>query len=183
MAKVLRLLISVVKLMTAKIQAANVAKNESNHKTSASIQNAIDEENQSGLCRIETYHEFSKIVVENRDILKNTIKRLVAQGNSIFALGAPLKGSTLLNYCGLNQDLIIKAVEVNELKIGKFIPGVHIPVVSESTVESHPDYYLVLTWNFLDFFIDKYSDYLKKGGKFIVPHPKVRVIGYEGRGL
>ena len=63
--------------------------------------------------------------------------------------------------------------------IGRFTPGTHIPIVYENSIVDQPDYYLILSWNFLDFFIEKYASYLRGGGKFIVPHPTVRVIGSE----
>jgi len=101
---------------------------------------------------------------------------LKKQKKSVYALGAPLKGSTLLNYYGIGPDLVELATEVNQFKIGKLTPGTHIPIVEESSLSRQPDYYLLLSWNFLDFFRDKYADYLNAGGKFIVPHPDVRVI-------
>ena len=61
----------------------------------------------------------------------------------------------------------------------RYTPGTHIPIEDETTQTEHPDYYLVLSWNFLDFFLEKYSDYLKAGGRFIVPNPEVRTIGSE----
>ena len=83
---------------------------------------------------------------------------------------------TLLNYCGIGPDLVELATEINRFKIGKYTPGTHIPIVSEESIEEPPDYYLVLAWNFLDFFIEKYADFLRDGGKMIVPNPQVRVI-------
>ena len=79
----------------------------------------------------------------------------------------------------LGTDLIDYAVEVNPFKIGKLTPGTHIPVIAESDVVNQPDYYLVLSWNFLNFFKQKYSDFLRNGGKFIVPHPVVSIVGDE----
>ena len=107
------------------------------------------------------------------------LRELRAQGKRIYALGAPLKGSTLLNYCDIGPDLVELATEVNRFKIGRFTPGTHIPIVYEESVKEQPDYYLVLSWNFLDFFVEKYADFLSNGGKFIVPHPEVRVVGAE----
>jgi hypothetical protein len=94
----------------------------------------------------------------------------------VYALGAPLKGSTLLNYCGIGPDLVELATEVNQFKIGKLTPGTHIPIVEENSLLVQPDYYLLLSWNFLDFFRQKYASYLKAGGKFIVPHPRVHIV-------
>ena len=97
------------------------------------------------------------------------------EGKKIYAYGAPAKGSTLLNYCGVDKNLVDYAVEKNPLKCGLYIPGVHIPIISEKLAE-RPDYYLILPWNFLDEFLNKEKNYLINGGKFIVPIPEPRII-------
>jgi len=71
------------------------------------------------------------------------------------------------------------ATEVNQFKIGRLTPGTHIPIVHESEVARQPDYYLILSWNFLDYLIGKYKAYLLAGGRFIVPVPSVQVLGFE----
>jgi hypothetical protein len=156
-----------------------VAKDSSRYVTSPAVDAAIDAELKAGLFNIATYHDFSRKVEANRTILQGELRELVAQGKKIYALGAPLKGSTLLNYCDIGPDLVTLATEVNPFKIGRFTPGTHIPIVYENSIMEQPDYYLVLSWNFLDFFVEKYADFLRAGGKFIVPHPVVRVIGEE----
>jgi hypothetical protein len=95
-------------------------------------------------------------------------------------LGAPLKGSTLLNYARIGPELISAVTEVNEFKIGRLVPGVHIPIVDERTVDCEPDYYVCLASNLLDFFLKKKRGYLEGGGKIIVPIPKLTVIGKSG---
>lgn len=159
--------------------ALYVAKQNSPYSTSSTIDEAIELEKQRGLQQIETYHAFARQVEANRLTLIELLQNLKKSGNRIYALGAPLKGSTLLNYCNIGPDLVELATEVNRFKIGRFTPGTHIPIVFEESINEHPDYYLVLSWNFLDFFAKKYSDYLRAGGRFIVPHPKVHVAGAE----
>lgn len=156
-----------------------VAKEGSRYATSPAVDAAITEEHAAGLQDISTYHEFARRVELNRTKLQDVLRDLVGQGKKIFALGAPLKGSTLLNYCDIGPDMVTLATEVNPFKIGRFTPGTHIPIVYENSIMEQPDYYLVLSWNFLDFFIEKYTDFLRAGGKFLVPHPEVRVIGAE----
>jgi hypothetical protein len=148
------------------------------YPTSPTVADALKAEEDFGMSKLQTYHDFTKQVEKNRDDLVDLLKDLKKQGKKVFALGAPLKGSTLLNYCNIGPDLIDLATEVNQFKIGKLTPGTHIPIVDESTLKVKPDYYLLLSWNFLDFFKQKYADYLKAGGKFIVPHPKVKIIEY-----
>ncbi len=146
------------------------------HPTSPTVARAIKAEEDFGLDKMETYRNFTSKVQANRLDLLNLLKDLKQKGKKVYALGAPLKGSTLLNYCGIGPDLVEMATEVNQFKIGKLTPGTHIPIISESNVIVQPDYYLLLSWNFLDFFRQKYSGFLRSGGKFIVPNPNVRII-------
>lgn len=154
-----------------------VGREESPYETSPVIEKTIIDERASGLQDLSTYVNFATQVEGIRDELVTLLKALRTQGKSVYALGAPLKGSTLLNYCGIGPELVELATEVNPFKIGKFTPGTHIPILFEDAIEKQPDYYLVLSWNFIDFFVDKYAEYLKAGGFFILPHPQVKVIG------
>jgi len=156
-----------------------VARKDSGYPTRNSIREAIEEEERCGLRRIETYDAFAgRIALKRRELL-SLLRKLRAEGRVIDAMGAPVKGSTLMNYCGIGPDLIRCAVEVNEFKIGRLTPGTHIPILDEREERDPPDYYLVLAWNFLDFFRGKYEGYLRKGGRFIVPHPEVHCVGIE----
>jgi len=146
------------------------------HKTSATVEKAINAEKQFGLEEFATYEHFTQRVEKNRGDLLVLLRDLKAQKKKVYALGSPLKGSTLLNFCGIGPELVELATEVNQFKIGKLTPGTHIPIVEEESVTAQPDYYLLLSWNFLDFFRQKYAGFLESGGKFIVPHPNVRVI-------
>lgn len=148
--------------------------------TSPAVEEALRAEEEHGLQRIDTYEAFAQRVEGNSHRLKGLLTDLKDKGKSVFALGAPVKGSTLLNYCGIGPDLVSCATEVNDLKIGRLTPGTHIPVVDEDELTEMPDYYLVLSWNFLDFFRQKYDDYLRAGGRFIVPVPEVRIVGPAG---
>ncbi len=157
-----------------------VAKETSPLPTSQSIAAAIAAEEKAGLFRLETYHDFTQKVETNCRQLVALLQELKQQKKTVYALGAPLKGSTLLNYCKIGPDLVQKAVEVNQFKIGRFTPGTHIPIISEAQVEKEPDYYLVLAWNFLDYFVEKHQKYLRAGGKFIVPNPRIGLVDQHG---
>jgi 2-polyprenyl-3-methyl-5-hydroxy-6-metoxy-1,4-benzoquinol methylase len=158
---------------------ATVGLDSHSRPTGASVAAAIDREVRAGLHDIETYRAFEKRVRRNADDLVSLLRELASKGKRVFALGAPVKGNTLLNYCGIGPDLVQCATEVNQFKIGRLTPGMHIPVVDERSVPEQPDYYLILSWNFLDFLIAKYKRYLFGGGRFIVPVPSVRVLGFE----
>lgn len=146
-------------------------------QSAPSVEQALRDEESAGLSRLSTYREFVTRVDRNASELVALLGRLRAQGKRVYALGAPVKGSTLLNYCKIGPALVERATEVNHFKIGRVTPGTHIPIVDEARVSEPPDYYLVLSWNFLGFLLEKYRDFLNAGGRFIVPCPEVRVIG------
>jgi hypothetical protein len=127
---------------------------------------------------LEEYQKFFKTVKEYKDNLYNFLSDLKAKGNRIYAYGAPAKGNTLLNYCGITNELIDKAVEVNKLKLGFYLPQSHIPIVLEDK-EDLPDYYLLLSHNFAEEIIEKNKDILAKGVKFIIPFPEIKVVGAQ----
>ena len=147
--------------------------------TSPSIERAVAEEVKCGLHRVDTYREFARRSDENALELRRLLEALRAKGKRVFALGAPVKGNTLLNYARITPDLVQCATEVNDFKIGRLTPGTHIPIVRESDIDRPPDYYLVLSWNFLDYLIGKYKSYLLNGGRFIVPVPRVQVLSFD----
>ena len=152
---------------------------ESVHATTKAVSDALLAEDSARLDQMSTYTAFARRVERNRDALVALLRKLKGEGKTIYGLCAPLKGSTLLNYAGIGPDLVTLATEVNEHKIGKLIPGMHIPIVDERSLTKQPDYYLVLSWNFLDYFVQKYRGFLEAGGRFISPNPEVRVIGEE----
>ncbi|TSC84139.1 MAG: C-methyltransferase [Parcubacteria group bacterium Gr01-1014_17] len=124
---------------------------------------------------IKTFEKFGARVWEMKKELIPILRKYKKKEKRIFALGAPIKGSTLLNSFGIGTELVECAVEVNPLKIGKYIPGVRIPIKDERTA-GEPDAYLVLPWNFLPELLRKMESYIKGGGAFIVPVPKPMVI-------
>jgi C-methyltransferase-like protein/putative zinc binding protein/methyltransferase family protein len=144
--------------------------------TDRRVEEAIAAEREQGLFEMETYERFTDSVEQNRRDLVEVLEGVKKSGLTVQALGAPVKGSTILNYCDIGPDLVESAVEVNEFKIGRVTPGTHIPIIDERESGEPPHYYLVLAWNFLDHFVEKYRDYLEAGGKFIVPNPAVRIV-------
>lgn len=126
------------------------------------------------LGEFDTYRRFADRVWSARDELLFLLSSFRREGKTVYAYGAPAKGATLLNSFGIGPELVCKAVEKNPMKVGFWIPGVRIPIVAEGG--ERPDAYLVLAWNFLDEFLEKEADYLRSGGAFIVPVPKVSKI-------
>ena len=160
-----------------------VVRDENDRETTAAVAAAIEAERAAGLYELATYREFTRRIEANRDALRALLAELKSAGKTVYALGAPVKGSTLLNFAGIGPELVVLATEVNQLKVGRVTPGTHIPVVDERSLTDAPDYYLVLAWNFLDYLVGKYDAYLARGGRFIVAVPEVRVIGRHGETL
>jgi hypothetical protein len=133
-------------------------------------------EDELGYGEIETYRRFADKVWEMRDGLLGILRDFKEQGKTVHAFGAPAKGATLLNSFGITTELVPEAEEKNPLKVGRWIPGARIPIVDEDSVETPPDAYLILPWNFLGEFLKFRRDYILGGGAFIVPVPVPTVI-------
>jgi hypothetical protein len=146
------------------------------HAIQPSVARMLAEEKEWGVGDIARYQRYSAQVESIRRDLRELIDGVRASGARVGAYGAPAKGNTLLNYVGLTGREIECVAETNEMKQGLLTPGSHIPVVSEEEFLSrNPEYALLLTWNYLDFFL-KNSGYIKGGGRFIVPIPAPRVV-------
>ena len=134
-------------------------------------------EEAAGLKSLERYKRFGADVAANRAALRELLSRLKADGKTIAAYGAPAKGNTLLNYCGIGTELIPYTVDRNQLKVGLLTPGMHIPVLPVSALlERRPDYVLILAWNFADEIVAQQQALAERGVRFIVPIPEPRVI-------
>ena len=133
---------------------------------------------QAGLNQMETYLGFSeKVKSIKRDLLSFLIDAK-KQGKSIVGYGAPAKGNTLLNYCGIRTDLIDYVVDRSPHKQGLFLPGTHIPISHPDKVkETKPDYLLILPWNIKNEIMEQMAHIREWGGQFVVPIPQVEVIG------
>jgi hypothetical protein len=108
--------------------------------------------------------------------LLNFLIKAKREQKSIVGYGAPAKGNTLLNYCGIRSDLIDYTVDRSPHKQGHFLPGTHIPIYSPDKIkETRPDYLLILPWNLKDEVIDQMRHIRDWGGQFIVPIPEVQV--------
>jgi hypothetical protein len=131
-----------------------------------------------GLDTLAPYQAFVKRIDEIRDKCLVFIKEETAKGKRIYGYGASTKGNTLLQYFDIGADSIIAIAERNSDKWGKKTVGTNIPIISEDEARAaKPDYFLVLPWHFLKEFIERESDFLRRGGKFIVPMPEFRIIG------
>ena len=99
------------------------------------------------------------------------------QGKKVACYGAPAKGNTLLNYCGIKNDLIEYTVDISPHKQGFYLPGTHIPIMNPNHIKKNkPDYVLILAWNLKEEIMEQMQFIRKWGGKFVVPIPNVRII-------
>lgn len=145
-------------------------KNGPYHKEEA-VDALLRHEKEWGVGKLARYQDYASKVAEIKKALSRLIEEKQAQGASVAAYGAPAKGNTLLNYFELDKNIIPYVADTNPLKQGMVTPGTHIPIVSEEEFLRHqPDYALLLSWNYLDFFLT-HSEYIRRGGRFIVPLP------------
>jgi SAM-dependent methyltransferase len=145
--------------------------------TRDSVGALVGRERDEGLHRLEAYAGFAEQVKETKRQLLAFLIGAKRDGKRIAAYGAPGKGNTLLNYCGIRTDFIDYAVDRNPYKHGRYTPGTHIPIFPpERIAETKPDYVVILPWNLKDE-IAKQLAYIRDwGGKFVVPIPEVAVL-------
>jgi SAM-dependent methyltransferase len=144
---------------------------------SESVAELLSDEKRYGLGNIEFYKGFGERVETLRDELGSLVHGLKAHGSRIAAYGASAKGATLLNYCRLGREVLDYVVDRSTVKQGLYTPGSHLKIFApEKLLEDAPDYVLLLTWNFAGEIYEQQVEYRKRGGRFIVPVPFVRVV-------
>lgn len=133
-----------------------------------------EREKKDGFMTLERYINFDEQVRETKRKLLDFLIKAKREGKTIVGYGAPGKGNTLLNYCGIRTDFLDYTVDRNPYKQGKFLPGTHIPILHPSKIEeTKPDYVLILPWNFKDEIMGQMNFIRQWGGKFVVPIPEV----------
>jgi hypothetical protein len=132
-----------------------------------------------GVDRLKYYSDFSERAIRTKHNLLELLIKLRREGKRIAGYGAPGKGNTLLNYCGIRTDFLEYTVDRNPYKHGRFLPGTHIPIYAPERLEqTRPDYILILPWNLKTEIVAQLQPYAQQwGAKFIVPIPEPEVIG------
>ena len=126
---------------------------------------------------VELYDAFARQVLATKRSLLTFLIEAQQQGKTVVGYGAPAKGNTLLNYCGVYNDLLEYTVDLSPHKQGHLLPGTRIPVYAPSKIEeTKPDYLLILPWNLEAEITEQMACIRSWGGKFVVPIPEVRVI-------
>jgi NDP-4-keto-2,6-dideoxyhexose 3-C-methyltransferase len=144
----------------------------------AQLKDIRQKEQNMGLQTDRPYEQFRAASTKVGEDLKKLLSELKSAGKKVYAYGASTKGNTILQFCGLNGQTVQKAADRNPDKFGRHTLGTNIPIVSEEQARAEkPDYFLVLPWHFFDGFVKREEEFLKRGGKFILPMPEVRVVG------
>jgi len=154
-----------------------VCRAEAGHAESANVRRVLDQEKAFGLDRDEVYETWHRAVQASKRGLLKLLIELKARGKSIAAYGAPAKGVTLLNFCGVGRDFIDFTVDLAPSKQNRLLPGVHIPILApDALFEQRPDYVMILPWNIEAEIVTQCAGIREWGGKFIVPVPEARVV-------
>jgi hypothetical protein len=141
------------------------------------VREYFEEEVRCGLTSYEYYADFARRARLTRDKLQTILKEVKADGARIVGYGAAAKGSTLVNYAGIDAKYLDYVVDRNVFKQGHYMPGVHLPILGpERLVEDMPNYVLLLAWNFCDEVMSQQAVYRAQGRKFIVPIPTPTII-------
>lgn len=146
-------------------------------QVSANVRSLLDKEVSYGIDKIEYYKGFQQKALKAKIELLEFLISQNNQNKKVIAYGAAAKGNTLLNYCGIKNDLIDFVVEANPHKQNKFLPGSHIPVFEESKIKKFkPDFVLILPWNLKSEITSQLSYIREWGGKFVIPIPEIEII-------
>lgn len=131
----------------------------------------------AGVAALDSYSSFARQVEATKRALLEFLIQQKESGKRIAGYGAPGKGNTLLNYCGIRRDFLDYTVDRNPYKQGKFLPGTHIPIHPVDMIaRTRPDFVLILPWNFKDEIMRQMAFIRDWGGRFVVPIPSVRVL-------
>ena len=139
------------------------------------VENIIKKEEK--LLKTRTYKKFASRTSKNLKKLKNFLEKEREKGKKIYIYGASTRGNTIISFLKLDNTLIGAAVDKNPFKWGKKISNTNIPIISEEQARKEkPDYFLALPWYFKNEFIEREKDFIKRGGKFIFPLPKMEIF-------
>lgn len=154
-----------------------IADKKSRYIEAAAVGELLQLEERYRLRQPETYLKFGEEVRQLCSQLKTKLADIKSKRKSIVGYGASARGNILLNYLGIDGEILDFVVDSTPYKQGLLTPGTHIPIVPEEAIENtQPDYSLILAWNFAREIMEKQTKYLEAGGKFIIPVPEVKII-------
>jgi SAM-dependent methyltransferase len=141
------------------------------------VKKVFADERAAGLDRIEGYAAFAGQVLETKRALLAFLARAKDEKKKVVGYGAPAKGNTLLNYCGLGAGDLEYTVDRSPHKQGRLLPGSHIPIFAPEHIrETRPDYVLILPWNLKEEIVSQMGHIREWGGRFVVPIPRAEVV-------
>ena len=150
---------------------------DSSAPRATAVTELLEEERRWGVNRLDFYQDFARRVAELKTSLRNFVFDLKGQKLRLAAYGAAAKGSTLLNYFGIGTSTLDFVVDRSTHKQGRYMPGVRLPICAPARLlEEMPSHVLLLTWNFADEILSQQAEYRRRGGKFIIPIPELRVV-------
>ncbi|MGH3400412.1 MAG: class I SAM-dependent methyltransferase [Streptosporangiaceae bacterium] len=143
----------------------------------ASVKAVLAEEQAAGLHTVAGHEGFARAVLRIKSELLDFLLQAAREGRTVAGYGAPGKGNTLLNHCGIRSDLLAYTVDRSPVKQGMFLPGTHIPIYAPERLEqTRPDYVLVLPWNLREE-ISQQLEYVRSwGGRLVFPIPQLEVV-------
>ena len=153
-----------------------VVKNTNPINPDKSVKNNIEFEKVLGLDKIATFKKFAKKVEQSKKDLIDLLNRCKKQNKKVISYGATSKSTTIFNYCEIKSDLIHYIIDTTPEKIGKLAPGSHIPIISSNGIDKDVDIAYLGAWNFATEIMNKESDFINNGGKFITHVPLVKFI-------
>lgn len=137
------------------------------------VESLEERERQRGMDQVATWTRFADAVARSKTRLLETLDQHLREGHRVAAYGAPAKGNTLLNYCGIGPDRVAYTVDRNEMKVGRYTPGTHIPVLETAHLRAdRPDVTLILPWNIAAEIRRQEDAYVRSGGRFMIPLPE-----------
>lgn len=149
----------------------------SQRKDTGRVQELIGLEKKAGLDKIETYTNFQKNIESIKMQMMDFVLKAKREGKTVVGYGAPAKGTTLLNYCGIRSEFVDYTVDKSPHKQNHYLPGLQIPIhAPEKVFETKPGYLLVLAWNLAPEIMEQMAGIKEWGGKFVLPIPEVRVV-------
>jgi SAM-dependent methyltransferase len=150
---------------------------DSARATTPAVAKMREDERRAGVDRLDYYDSFKQRVEETKRKLLKLLIDVRASGKTVVGYGAPGKGNTLLNYCGIRRDFLDFTVDRSPHKQGRFLPGTHVPIGAPDDVDrARPDYIFILPWNLKDEIMQQLAHARDWGAKFIVPIPEARVL-------
>lgn len=143
----------------------------------SAILSVLNLEKRNGLYSLPAYIRFGKMVKENNRRLKTLLEKLKSRRKKIIGYGAPGKATVLVNVCKIGPQLLDYITDASSSKQGRYVPGMHILIVPPDRIKKdRPDYAVLFAWNFKDEILRKEKDFIKHGGKFILPVPHPQII-------